>query len=137
MNLDERLLKIDRLLKEVTSLTWQMLPVQRRTADELQNEALRLLARALDNFVDDLRAFDVESQQEAARSRNPYARMREEHPNAGKPWSAKDDEELRRLYGSGNAIADLAPLFARTPNSIRVRLVRLGLIAEAQPPHAA
>jgi hypothetical protein len=137
MNLDARLLKIDRLLKEVTVLTWQMLPPQRRTADELQNEALRLLARALDNFVDDVRAFDVEGQQEAARSRNPYARMREEHPNAGKPWSAKDDEELRRLYTSGNAIGDLAPLFARTPNSIRVRLVRLGLIDEAQPSHAA
>lgn len=137
MNLNERLLKIDSLLKQVTHLTWTCLPDERRVPDELQNETLRLLARALDNFADDLRAFDARSQFEAARGRNPYARLRETHPNAGKPWSAKDDEELRRLFAAGNSVEDLAPLFARTINGIRQRLARLGLIDEAQPPNAA
>jgi hypothetical protein len=55
--------------------------------------------------------------------------VREKHPNAGKAWRGDDDEELRRLFTSGNAIDDLALLFGRTPNGIRVRLERLGLIA--------
>lgn len=58
---------------------------------------------------------------------NPYAAVREKYPNAGKPWSTQDDEELRRLFGSGNSIDDLALTFARTPKGIRVRLERLGL----------
>lgn len=58
----------------------------------------------------------------------PYAAVREIYPNAGKPWSAQDDEELRRLHGSGNSIADLATALSRTPNGVRQRLERLGLL---------
>src|SRR5579884_3083552 len=58
----------------------------------------------------------------------PYAKVRETHPNAGKPWSGADDEELRRLFTSGNAMEDLALLFGRTANGIRVRLERIGLV---------
>ncbi len=65
---------------------------------------------------------------------NPYAALREQYPNAGKPWRAQDDEELRRLFESGNSTADLALTFARTPNGIRVRLERLGLIDAQRSP---
>lgn len=58
---------------------------------------------------------------------SPYAAVREKYPNAGKPWSAQDDEELRRLYGERNSIDDLALTFARTPKGVRLRLERLGL----------
>jgi hypothetical protein len=64
---------------------------------------------------------------ELAKPRNPYAAAREKYPNTGKPWSTQDDEELRRLFGSGNSIDDLALTFARTPNGVRLRLQRLGL----------
>lgn len=70
----------------------------------------------------------AELQQAAEKRPGPYARVREQYPNAGKPWSADDDEELRRLFTSGNSIDDLSLLFARTPNGVRVRLERLGLI---------
>jgi hypothetical protein len=58
---------------------------------------------------------------------SPYAALREKYPNAGKPWSAQDDEELRRLYGRGNSIEDLAMPFARPPKGVRLRLQHLGL----------
>ncbi len=70
----------------------------------------------------------AELQHVAGKRPHPYAKIRETHPNAGKPWSAADDEELRRLFTSGNAIDDLALLFGRTPNGVQVRLERLGLI---------
>lgn len=62
-----------------------------------------------------------------AKRPSPYAAVREKYPNAGKPWNTQDDEELRRLFESGNAVDDLALTFARTPKGIRVRLERLGL----------
>lgn len=58
----------------------------------------------------------------------PYAAVREKYPNAGKPWSAQDDDELSRLFNSGNSIDDLALTFARTPKGVRVRLERFGLV---------
>lgn len=69
----------------------------------------------------------AELQHVAEKRPHPYAKIRETHPNAGKPWSNADDEELRRLFTSGNAVEDLALLFGRTPNGIQVRLERLGL----------
>jgi hypothetical protein len=60
---------------------------------------------------------------------SPYAAVREKYPNAGKPWNMHDDEELRRLFNSGNSVEDLALTFARTPNGIRARLEHLKLVA--------
>jgi len=59
---------------------------------------------------------------------NPYAALREKYPNAGKAWSAQEDEELRRLFEGGNAVADVAPTLGRTPNGVRLRLERLNLL---------
>jgi hypothetical protein len=73
----------------------------------------------------------AELQRAAEKRPNPYAKLRETHPNAGKAWSSADDEELRRLFASGNAVEDLALLFGRTPNGIRQRLERLGMLAAA------
>jgi len=137
MNIDSRLIKIDALLRQVVSLTWASLPEERRSAEELQNETLRMLARCVDNFFDDQRAFDAARQREEARGRNPYAHLRDRYANAGKPWSALEDEELRRLFEAGNAIQQLAPLFARTPNGIRARLERLQLVDAQRADNAA
>lgn len=136
MNIDSKLIKIDALLRQLVSLTWASIPDERRSAEELQNETLRMLARCIDNFFDDQRAFDAKGQRERARSRNPYAHLREHYANAGKPWSAQEDEELRRLFEAGNHVEQLATLFARTPNGIRVRLERLQL-AQAPPENNA
>jgi len=72
-------------------------------------------------------------QPEAAES--PYAKARKRHPNTGKPWSNEADDELRRLFGSGNTVEDLSIYFQRTQNGVRARLVKLGLLeaAEFQP----
>jgi len=78
--------------------------------------------------IEDLLA---ELQQLSAKRPSPYAKLRETSPNAGKMWSAEDDEELRRLFAAGNSVTDLALLFGRTNNGVRQRLERLGLISPA------
>lgn len=83
----------------------------------------------LDSICGRLEDVLAELQHTAQKPQGPYAKVREKHPNAGKPWSAADDEELRRLFASENSIDDLSLLFARTPNGVKLRLERLGLIA--------
>jgi hypothetical protein len=85
----------------------------------------------IDSLCSRLEDMLAELQHSAGKRPNPYAKLRETHPNAGKPWGAADDEELRRLFSSGNAVDDLALLFGRTPNGIRQRLERLGMLPAA------
>ena len=48
--------------------------------------------------------------------------------NAGKPWSAEDDDALARMFDSGAARKDICDYFKRTSGAITSRLVRLGKI---------
>ncbi|MEK7471124.1 MAG: PIF1 family DEAD/DEAH box helicase [Patescibacteria group bacterium] len=57
----------------------------------------------------------------------PFAEIREKHPNAYRPWSKEQDEELRKLFGSGISIADLTKKFGRKKGAITSRLEKLGL----------
>ncbi len=52
--------------------------------------------------------------------------------NSGTAWSEEDDEELSRLFDSGQSIAIIASLFQRTRGSIASRLVRLGKVPDRQ-----
>jgi hypothetical protein len=50
--------------------------------------------------------------------------------NAGKPWSAAEDEQLLQAYDAGSAIEAIATLHERTRAGIEARLVRHGRIDE-------
>lgn len=51
------------------------------------------------------------------------AKMREQYPNAYKPWSETDDKKLIKLFsGKPVTIKKLTELFGRHPGSIRARL---------------
>ena len=97
---------------------WNNLPEGRRNKSELREEALQLASRAAANFNP---------------GQNPYAALRETYPNVGKAWKKTDDEELRRLFAASNSIEDIMLLFGRTHNGVRLRLIRLGLIADEAP----
>ncbi|GAC1506618.1 MAG: hypothetical protein NVS1B14_11880 [Vulcanimicrobiaceae bacterium] len=123
--LDHTVLKIDALLRQATALMWEHLPPAKRVPEELQNEALRVMVRVVSNFADDLAVFTHDAQREAS---DRGAKARERFPNSGRSWTPETDEELRRLFQSGNAINDLSLYFQRTENGIRGRLVKLGLL---------
>ena len=52
-------------------------------------------------------------------------KMREEHPNAYKPWSEADDKKLTKLFGRGLGVKELSSQFGRHTGSIRARLKKL------------
>jgi len=80
------------------------------------------LCMRLEDLLDEL-------QKIAEKRPNPYAKLRETYPNAGKPWSGEDDDALRQFFGEGKSVEDLALRFGRTANGVRQRLERLGLAA--------
>jgi hypothetical protein len=118
MNNDSTLAAIDSLARRMIGRIWNNLPEERRNRSQLCEEVLQLASRAAANFNP---------------GQSPYAALRETYPNVGRPWKKADDEQLRRLFAAGNRIEDIMPLFGRTHNGVRLRLVRLGLIAEEAP----
>jgi len=129
---DQTVLKIDALLRQVTALIWASLPPEKRNAEDLQSEALRLLMRSIQNLTDDLAVFGELASSAPVETQNIYDQVRKRHPNTGKPWSHEADDELRKLFESGNSIEDLSIYFQRTQNGVRARLVKMGLLEANQ-----
>ena len=55
--------------------------------------------------------------------------IRTTHPQAYKPWTDEEEDELTRLYHAGCSTMDMAARLGRQPGGIRSRLNRLGLFA--------
>lgn len=53
--------------------------------------------------------------------------LRKKKPKAYKGWSDEEDRRLRREYGIGKKLSELAAIFSRTEGAIRARLKKLGL----------
>jgi len=58
------------------------------------------------------------------------ARLREQFPNAYRPWSDGDDEKLKDMFEGGSTPSQLQKEFGRQKGSIHARLIKLGLIEE-------
>jgi len=56
-----------------------------------------------------------------------FTEIREKHPNAYRPWSKEQDEELKKLFTFGVKISDLMKSFGRKRGGITARLEKLGL----------
>lgn len=56
-----------------------------------------------------------------------FAKIREKHPNAYRPWSKEQDAELKNLFEAEMSIPDLMKKFGRKRGAITARLQKLGL----------
>lgn len=52
---------------------------------------------------------------------------RNQPENAGKPWTAEDDQLLTKLFNNGMSPKELSAHFERSSGSISSRLAKLGL----------
>lgn len=66
------------------------------------------------------------SEKKASSWSDKLAKMREQYPNAYRPWSADDDEKLVKLFTKNNTvdIKKLTTEFGRHPGSIKSRLIK-------------
>ncbi|HEY4502881.1 MAG TPA: PIF1 family DEAD/DEAH box helicase, partial [Candidatus Paceibacterota bacterium] len=56
-----------------------------------------------------------------------FDQIREKHPNAYRPWSTEQDEELKKLFDAGHKVPELMAKFGRKRGAITSRLEKLGL----------
>lgn len=56
--------------------------------------------------------------------------------NAGKPWSAEEDQRLLAAFDAGQRMEDLLATHERTRAGIEARLVKLGRLEPEQAPAA-
>lgn len=52
---------------------------------------------------------------------------RQENPNAYDPWTEEADAELKRMWGEGVSVADIAAHFGRKHSAIITRMKKLGI----------
>lgn len=64
----------------------------------------------------------VKKASEASTWPEKLAKMRENHPNAYRPWAKDDDQKLQKLFVQGEGLKSLVDIFGRHPGSIRKRL---------------
>lgn len=57
-------------------------------------------------------------------------KIREKHPNAYRSWSKEEDESLKEKFLTNESQKDLVIQFGRQPGSIKMRLIKLGLLEE-------
>src|SRR5690606_8022642 len=53
--------------------------------------------------------------------------IREQHPQAYRPWSTEDDENLEALFCEGKTVKELANIFERKEGAITSRIKKLEL----------
>jgi ATP-dependent DNA helicase PIF1 len=58
----------------------------------------------------------------------PFAEIREKHPNAYRPWSKEQDQELKKLFSEGLKVLELMKIFGRKRGGITARLEKLSLV---------
>ena len=63
----------------------------------------------------------------AASNVKPDKWWRTERPQAGKPWTQDEDDELKRLFGLGLSYVEIASRLDRGEFAVEVRLFKLGL----------
>ncbi len=62
--------------------------------------------------------------------KSPLEKIREKFPNAYRPWSDEDDENLTTRFTDGEKMPALVKVFGRKRGAVRSRLIKLGLIEE-------
>ena len=58
------------------------------------------------------------------------AKLRAKYPNAGRAWSAEDDEQLKEMFSRDVPQKEIAAHFGRKPSAIHARLGHHGLVED-------
>ncbi|TAN32513.1 AAA family ATPase [Patescibacteria group bacterium] len=65
-----------------------------------------------------------------------FDKIRQDHPNAYRPWEPEQDEELKKLFARKTSIKDISKKLGRKKGGITSRLVRLGVVESREQARA-
>ncbi len=126
-------------LSRVRSLDGLSLIGINRIALRISDEALRIDESLRKKACDDHARFEylrknaekrakqtakkaLDKEKKASSWQERLEKMREKHPNAYRPWSSEDDDELKLLFQNGTDLRTLSKKFGRHERSILLRL---------------
>lgn len=93
-------------------------------------ENLKEFKNQLDKILHLITKIDPKEEVKTSKFGSFLQKVRLKYKNAYKPWSAKDDGQLKKMYLDGVSNSAIAKFFERGPGSINSRLKRLGLIED-------
>ncbi|MEI8104205.1 MAG: hypothetical protein WCG84_04890, partial [Candidatus Moraniibacteriota bacterium] len=99
--------------------------------DETKNKknAEKKISKKIDPLTGKRIAVDAEKSKPAGEE---YAakleKMREQYPNAYRPWKEVDDTLLRELFKAEMSVREISRELGRQPGGIRARLEKVGLV---------
>lgn len=97
---------------------------QLRSLQERVEQALGEVSQALSEIPQQI---EVAIQNQVPGKADKMAEILQKYPRSLTKWSVSEDEELKREFGRGVSIGELARHFQRQPATIRARLQKLGL----------
>ncbi len=115
------LLGINRMALRVSDEALQIDEQLRKKACDDHARFEHLRKKALKRAKDEVKQA-TDKDKKASSWAERLEKMREKHPNAYRPWSDKDDEELKLLFQNGTDLKALSKKFGRHERSILMRL---------------
>lgn len=118
----------DLILDGMNGMALRTSPLARALDGELRlssQEALELNRKTIEQWLvaeERRKQTPAEPKQQTSTWSEKVEKMREQYPNAYKPWSEQEDVKLVKLFAAENGIKTLSKLLGRHPGSIRARL---------------
>ena len=101
--------------------------VDKKAIDDARVQNIEPLQQTSDSVV---AQYFVPKKRASKKKGTGFDKIREKHPNAFRPWSKGQDEELRQFFANDMSIEELAKTFGRKTGAIKMRLVKLGLMED-------
>lgn len=119
------------VLEGMNGMALKVSPLARQIDIELRNKSRQTLeenAVQVTHWHDredagqNVPAETVKNADKSGKWQDKLAKMRQDHPNAYKPWTTEDDQKLQQAFDEGTKLKELSKQFGRHPGSIKKRL---------------
>ena len=130
LEVDPLALNIDKKLQEESNKNDELFGKLTEDAyDKLENDFILRMGGKV--FTQDI----VKKEKIAKPKKEPnpewtekMAKVREEFPNASKPWKKEEDDSLIEMFNKKMSFVEISKEIGRKPNSVQLRLVKHGLV---------
>jgi DNA-binding CsgD family transcriptional regulator len=129
---DVKITDILEMISQGLSYYQILLSDSRLTLSDIMVTA-KLAKEFIDSVVTPVHTIVVDSSIEVIASGGKIqnlTKLREEYPQAFKPWTRGEEEQLVELFHKGRSLAEIARFLQRKRGAIRTRLKKLGLLRD-------
>ena len=115
--------------RTVTNAIYLTITESKQIDEGFEKHKIMIFEEHLDKFIETLLKVkeNIQSKQTIKTPEDYIEKQKAKYPNAYKPWSKEEDENLELLYCEGKTITQLSETFARNVGAIIARIKKLEL----------